>query len=185
MRRCTSNNLEALAVNDGRAALIVLGLRDPHLLEGGERGKNRTSNPDGVLTLGRSDDLDLHGGRGESSEFLGHTFTNTLEHSGTTGENDVSVEILTDIDITLHDGLEGGIVDTRSLLSDEVGLEEDLRTTETLVTNSDDVTIGELVGLLVFGCLDGLLHLSIEIEGAGKEKYFEYVEFSVNLNFSN
>jgi len=32
--------LEALPVNDGRSRLIVLLLGDPHLLEGGEGGKN-------------------------------------------------------------------------------------------------------------------------------------------------
>ena len=42
--------------------LIVLLLGDPHLLEGGEGGKDRPSDPDGVFALGGCDDLDLHGG---------------------------------------------------------------------------------------------------------------------------
>jgi len=54
------NDLEALAVNDLWAGLVVLLLRDPHLLEGGERCQDRTSDPDGVFTLRRSNDLDLH-----------------------------------------------------------------------------------------------------------------------------
>merc|ERR1719500_2207532 len=54
--------LKAFAVDDGRATLIVLLLGDPHLLEGGEGSKDRATDPDGVLPLGRSDDLDLHGG---------------------------------------------------------------------------------------------------------------------------
>lgn len=56
-----SCTLEALAVNNGGTALVVLLLRDPHLLEGGERGQNGTTDPDGVLALGGSNDLDLHG----------------------------------------------------------------------------------------------------------------------------
>ena len=53
--------LEALAVDDGGSGLVVLLLRDPHLLEGGEGGEDRSSDPDGVLALRGSDNLDLHG----------------------------------------------------------------------------------------------------------------------------
>ena len=40
--------LEALPVDDGRARLVVLLLGDPHLLECGQRGEDRASDPDGV-----------------------------------------------------------------------------------------------------------------------------------------
>ena len=43
-----------------------------YLLEGGERSKDRSSNPDGVFPLGRSNDLDLHGGRSKGGDFLLH-----------------------------------------------------------------------------------------------------------------
>ena len=43
-----------------RPRLVVLLLANPHLLEGGERGEDRTADPDGVLSLRRRDDLDLH-----------------------------------------------------------------------------------------------------------------------------
>jgi len=39
------NGLEALAVYDLWARLVVLLLSDPHLLEGGQGGQNRTTNP--------------------------------------------------------------------------------------------------------------------------------------------
>lgn len=55
--------LEALAVHDGRSSLVVLALGDPHLLERGQRGEDGTTDPHGVLTLVRSDNLNLHGGR--------------------------------------------------------------------------------------------------------------------------
>ena len=48
-------------MDDGWAGLVVLLLGDPHLLEGGQRGEDGSSDPDGVLALGGSDDLDLHG----------------------------------------------------------------------------------------------------------------------------
>jgi len=78
-------------VHNGGTTLVILLLGDPHLLEGGERSKNRTTNPHGVFTLGRGDDLDLDGGGGKSSELLLHTVSDTGEHGCTTRENDVSV----------------------------------------------------------------------------------------------
>merc|ERR1712179_899365 len=62
--------LEALAVDDGGAALVVLLLGDPHLLESGEGSQDGASDPDGVLPLWGSDDLDLDGG-GEGVAPLG------------------------------------------------------------------------------------------------------------------
>lgn len=76
--------LEALAVDNGRTALVVLLLGDPHLLEGRQGGQDGSTDPDGVLSLGRSNDLDLHGGRRKSSDLLLHTVRQTRVHSGTT-----------------------------------------------------------------------------------------------------
>ena len=72
--------LEALPVHDGWSALIVLLLGDPHLLEGGERGQDGATDPDGVLTLWRRNDLDLHGRRGKRGDFLVHTVGDTWVH---------------------------------------------------------------------------------------------------------
>jgi hypothetical protein len=76
--------LEALAVNDRRTGLVVLLLGDPHLLESGQGSENGTTDPDGVLALGGSDDLDLHGGGSEGSDLLLHTVGDTGVHGGTT-----------------------------------------------------------------------------------------------------
>ena len=39
-------HLEALAMHDGRPRLVVLLLRDPHLLEGRQGGQDGAANPD-------------------------------------------------------------------------------------------------------------------------------------------
>jgi hypothetical protein len=77
-------NLETLSVDDRRTRFVVFLLGDPHLLEGRERGQDGTTNPDRVLSLGRSNNLDLHGGRSKSSDFLLHTVSNTRIHGSTT-----------------------------------------------------------------------------------------------------
>lgn len=87
--------LEALPVNDGRSALVVLLLRDPHLLEGRQGGQDGTTDPDGVFSLGGCDDLDTHGGGGESSDFLLHTVGDTRVHGGSTRLGRVSIAVRT------------------------------------------------------------------------------------------
>merc|ERR1711915_645034 len=106
-----SHCLEALAVNNGWAALIVFLLGDPHLLEGGERSEDGSSNPDGVFPLRGSDYLDLDSGWGKSSDLLLHTVSNTRVHGGTSRHDSVSIEVLTDINVALHDGVVCGLMD--------------------------------------------------------------------------
>merc|ERR1719512_659389 len=110
-----SKYLEALPVDDGGTRLIVLLLRDPHGLEGGEGSQDGASDPDGVLPLGRSDDLDLHGGRSQGGDLLLHTIGDTGVHGRTTREDSVGIEILAEIDVRLHDGVEAAFVDADDL----------------------------------------------------------------------
>merc|ERR1711882_19354 len=117
-------NLEALSVDDGRTRLVILFFGDPHLLEGGERGQDRSSNPDRVFSLRGGNDLDLHGGRSKSGQFLLHSVSNTREHGSSSGEDNISVEIFSDIKIALHDGVVGGLVDSSSFHTQERGLEK-------------------------------------------------------------
>merc|ERR1711978_270308 len=99
--------LEALAVDDGGAALVVLLLGDPHLLEGGQGGQDGASDPDGVLPLGGSDDLDLDGEGSQGGDLLLHPVGNTGVHGGATGHDGVGVQVLPDVNIALHDGVVG------------------------------------------------------------------------------
>jgi hypothetical protein len=151
-------------VNNGWSRLIVLSLGDPHLLEGGEGGKDGATDPDGVLTLWRSDDLDLHGGRSKVGDLLLHAVSDTREHSGSTGEDGVSVEVLTDIDVALHDGVVSALVDTGLLHAEEGWLEESLWATESLVTDGDDLTVRKFVGLLEGRGGSSGLHLLLEVK---------------------
>merc|ERR1712001_472635 len=83
---------------------------------------------------------------------------------GTTGEDVVGVEVLSDINVALHDGVVGGLVDTGGLHTDEGWLEEGLWASESLVTDGDDLTVWELVALLEGGGRGGGGHLLLEVE---------------------
>merc|ERR1719187_1760949 len=139
------NFLEALAVDNARAGLVELLLGDPHLLEGGEGSQDGASDPDGVLPLGRSDDLDLHGGRSQGGDLLLHAVSDTGEHGGATGQDGGGIQILAEIAAALHDGVVGGLVDAALLHSDEGGLEEGLWASEPLITDGDHLTVGKLI----------------------------------------
>merc|ERR1712242_250017 len=160
-----TQHLEALAVDDGGAALVVLLLGDPHLLECGQGGQDGSSNPDGVLPLGGSDDLDLDGGWGKSGDLLLHSVGNTGVHGGATGHDGVGVQVLPDVNIALHDGVVGGLVDSASLHSKEGRLEESLGAPESLVADGDDLTVGKLIGLLEGGGGSSGGHLLLEVQG--------------------
>merc|ERR1711963_1336796 len=159
------NSLEALAVDDCGAGLVVLLLGDPHLLEGGEGGQDGSSDPDGVLPLGGSDNLDLNGGRGKSGDLLLHPVGNTGVHGDASGHDGVGVQVLPDVNIALHDGVVDSLVDSAGLHAEEGGLEESLGAPEPLVADGDDLTVGKLVGLLQGGGCSGGGHLLLEVQG--------------------
>ena len=134
-----TNNLEAFAVDNARARFVVFLLGDPHLLEGGQRGQDGTTDPDGVFTLRGSDDLDLDGRGSQSGDFLLHTISNTGVHGGTTRQDSVGIQILADVDIALHDRVVDSLVDAARFHTQEGRLEEGFRATEPLVTDGDDL----------------------------------------------
>ena len=106
-------------MDDGWPGLVVLLLADPHLLEGGQGRQDGASDPDGVLSLWRRDDLDLHCWWCKGSDFLLHPVGDAGEHGGATGKDGVGVQVLTDVDVALHDGVVCGLVDTSRFHSQE------------------------------------------------------------------
>jgi len=133
------NSLKALPVDDGRARLVVLLLADPHGLERGQRGEDRAADPDGVLPLGRSDDLDLHRARRHRRDLLLHAVGDAGEHGRAARHDRVGVQVLADVDVALHDGVERRLVDAARLHAEEGRLEQRLGATEALVADRDDL----------------------------------------------
>merc|ERR1712109_442729 len=157
--------LEALAVDNGWAALVVLLLGDPHLLEGGEGSQDGASDPDRVLPLWWSNNLDLHGGGSERRDLLLHPVSNAWVHCGASRQHSVGVQVLPDVHVALHDRVVGGLMDTTRLHAQEAGLEESLGAPEPLVADGDHLAVGQLVGLLQRAGGGGRGHLLLEIKG--------------------
>merc|ERR1712124_96029 len=70
-----------------------------------------------------------------------------------------------DVNIALHDGVVGGLVDATGLHSEEGRLEESLGAPEPLIVNGDDLAVRELIGLLQGGGGSGSGHLLLEVKG--------------------
>ena len=151
-------------MDNGWAAFVIFLLGDPHLLEGGEGRQDGATDPDGVFPLRWSNDLDLNGGWSQGSDLLLHSVSNTRVHGGASGHDSVGIQVLPDVNIALHDGVVGGLVDSASLHSEEGWLEESLWASESLVSDGDDLTVGKLVGLLQGGGGSSGGHLLLEVK---------------------
>ena len=66
-------SLEALSVDNGGSGLVILLLGDPHLLEGGQRGQDGSTDPYRVLALWGSNYLDFHGLGSKGGDLLLHS----------------------------------------------------------------------------------------------------------------
>merc|ERR1719318_1791154 len=85
-------------------------------------------------------------------------YANTVMSGGTTmypgiasGHDGVGIQVLTDVNIALHDRVVGGLVDATGFHSKEGWLEESLGATETFIANGDDLAVGKLIRLLKGG----------------------------------
>ena len=159
------SNLEAFTVYNRRSRFVVFLLRDPHLLEGGKRSKNGSTNPDRVFTFWRSDDLDFHRRWSKVSDFLLHSVSNSSKHSGTSREHHISVKVLPDVDITLHDRVVTGFVDSRRFHADERRLEESFRAPKSLVTDGNNLAVWKFIRLLQGAGACRGFHFLIKVQG--------------------
>ena len=81
------------------------------------------------MTIGSTN---LHARWGEGGKLLLHTVGDTGEHGGATGQDDVSVQITTDIEIALVDRVVSRLVNTVGFETEHSGLEEGLGSTESV-----------------------------------------------------
>lgn len=67
---------------------------------------------------------------------------NAWVHDGAAQQHGVGIEVFADVHVALHDGVEGGLVDSLELHAQEGGLEDGLRAAEALI--ADDLPVGQL-----------------------------------------
>lgn len=162
-------------MDDLGSVLLVFLLGDPLGFEGGEGREGGSTSPDGVVSVLGGDDLDHVLLWAEGIDFLLESVWETLVEGGTTGEDDVGVEILSDIDITFLDGLVTHGVHTEDFVTllDETWVEEGLWGVESSSVDGDHLSVWELVLLLDLGGLGGLGLLGLVVEGDIAELFLD------------
>jgi len=90
------------------------------------------------------------------------TLWHVREHGSTTRHDDVSEEVLADIEVTVVDSLLGELVETHHLLTVESWLEHELWAADHLVVDGDDLAVRHLELLLLTG--EGV-DLLLEVHG--------------------
>jgi len=139
----------AFSVDDSGTVLLVVLLGDPGRFEGGERSEGGSSLPDGVLTVGSSDNFDLSTGGGSVNELLLESVGHAFEKGGTTGHDDVLAEFSSDLQVGGADGAPGDFVDGFAPNAHEAGLVEELGAFDTEATgDGDDPFVGKGVLLI-------------------------------------
>lgn len=154
-------------MNDLGTVLLVLVFGDPLGGEGLEGALDGTTSPYGVVSIGGSNDLDISGFWAESRDFFLESIWKTLVKSGTTGEDDVSVKVGSNIKIAVGDGFRAELVHAQGFVTflDEAWLEEGFWGHESWGVNTDVLTIWELVGLGEFSAGTGFSFVGLEVEG--------------------
>jgi hypothetical protein len=103
-------------------------------------------------------------------------------HGSTSRQDNVSVQILSDIDITLHDRVVGEFVDTSRFQTQKGRLEESFRSTESFVTNGDDLSIRKFIRLFESRGLSSSLHFLFKVK-SNIAKLF--LDITNNFTFSS
>ena len=88
----------------------------------------------------------------------------TVTHQSS-GEVGVGVQILPDVNSALHDGVVASLVGTGRIHLEKWRLEESLWTPESIVSNGEDLSVEEFVGLLERYGVGNDLHLPLEVYG--------------------
>jgi len=154
-------------VNNLGTVLLVLVFGDPLRGEGLEGALDGTTSPYGVVSVGRGNDLDISSFWAESSALFLESVWKTLVKSGTTGKDDVTVKIGSDIEIAVGDGFRGKLMHTHGFVTflNESWLEESFWGHESWGVDRDSLTIWKLVVLGELGAGTGFSFVGLDIEG--------------------
>ena len=148
-------------VDNGGARLIVPLFADPHLLEGGQGSQNRATKPHRVLAPRGHNDVDLHCAGSKGHNLLLQPVGNVWLHGGPTKQHCVGIKVLTDVNITLHDG---SFMDATGFHAQEGRLEEDLRMKPN-IDDGDDLPIRQPIALHQGGAGGCSGHLLLNVKG--------------------
>jgi hypothetical protein len=138
-------------VDDLSTGIVVVFLGDPVSGEGGEGAEGGGTTPHRVVSVWGSNDFGHTLLGGLLLDLSVESGIDTLIKSGTSGKDNVCVQISSNIDIAIVDRLDGQLSETKSLITllGERRLEDELRSLESRNVDVDDLAIRKLKVLLV------------------------------------
>merc|ERR1719362_2573455 len=95
---------------------------------------------------------------------LCHSFSDACEHCCSSRKHNIGIQVLADVNVTLHDRLETRIMNSMCFFSNKTWLEKHFGATETLTANCDDIPIRQFICLFAIRSLRRIFHLSIKIK---------------------
>ena len=137
----------AFSVNNFDTVLLIFFTGDPVGFEGGEGAEGWSTLPDGVVSISGGKNLNHVWLWAHLIDFFLHSFWETGIHGSTTREHDGGVQVLSDIDVTLLDGLECHFVEAFDGITyfDQIWEEQSFWAHESWWVNNDNLTIGKFV----------------------------------------
>ena len=167
MKKIISYYSYALSVDDFGTVLFVLVFGDPLRGEGLEGALDGTTSPYGVVSIGRGNDLNISSFWAKFGDFHLESIWDTLVKGGTTGKDDVSVKVGSNIKIAVSDGFKAELVHAHSFVTflDEAWVEESFWGHESWGVYGDGLTIWKLVVLGELSAGSGFSFVSLKVEG--------------------
>ena len=140
-------------MDDFGTVFLVLVLGNPLALEGGKGREGGTTGPDSVVSIAGGNDLDHTGLWGEGVELSTESVWKSFVKGGSSGKDDVLVEVLSDVNIAILDGGISHLVHTEGLVSflDEAWVEDGLWGEESWGVYVHGGTIWKLIDFLELG----------------------------------
>ena len=135
-------------VDNFSTIFLILSLGNPHGLEGRQWWQDWSTDPNQELSFLRSKHLHLHYRWSQSSHFLAQSLRKTWEHRCTTTQDNVAVQVFSEINIALEDWLVSEFMQTLHIFSEQHWLEKGFWASESLATDRDSLSIWEFINFI-------------------------------------
>ena len=96
-----------------------------------------------------------------------------LEQCAATTEDNIGEQVLSNVIVALHDRVEAVLVDAFEVVARQRGIEENFGASETLVSDQDFSTVGQLVVLLTCMRLLGIFHCLVVVANDHRHRLFD------------
>ena len=144
---------KTLLVNYLGTMFLEIWLCYPHCLECSQGTQYWTTNPRQKLSLRRTNNTKFSSCGKQNLKIFAYSLSGSWEHCVSSTENNIGVEIFSDIQIAFHDWLENHLLKSWHFKIKFWGIEKGLCTFKSLISKCYDLSIRKSVSTVVSICL--------------------------------